>query len=181
MLGKKTLCLGLQSVLMSVSTFAAESADEIVQVQKTGAPASELAISYRPYVYDFLEDMKTKYELVVYSSFSNEYLQAAVDALEKKQRYFFHRFCDEFCLFANIAYSVKCLDFLYANRSPADVIVVDNSPKALPLSPDNFLPINFYDGKQTLDSELPKLALVLDQLASVDDVRVALRQYRTQW
>jgi TFIIF-interacting CTD phosphatase-like protein len=164
---------------MTVMTFAAEGADEIVEVSRTGGCKGELALGFRPYLFEFLEDMQSKYELVLYSSFSSEYLQAIADSVERRKKYFTHRFHDDFCLFANISYSVKCLDFLCGNRSPANIILLDNTPRTLPLTPDNFLSVPFYSGSQ--DAELPKVAAVLEGLAAVPDLRTALRQFREQY
>ena len=161
---------------MKVDIFASDTANEIVQVQ--GGQATELSLTYRPYMYDFLEDMSRLYELVIYSSLSRDYLQAILDRVEKKKKYFSQRFNDEFCIFANIAYSVRCLDFLYANRSAADIILVDNTVTTFPLSPNNFLPISPFDGSST-DQELPKLAAVLTQLQEAADIPTAIQHLRT--
>jgi RNA polymerase II subunit A small phosphatase-like protein len=159
---------------MKVDSFASENATEIVPV--LGERPGELALNYRPFLFDFLEDMSRLYELVVYTSFSKDYLHAILKGVEKNSRYFAHSFHDEFCIFANIAYSVRCLDFLYANRSPADIVFVETSVKTLPLTPYNFIPIPVYDGSPT-DSELPKLATLLTQLSTVDDIPTAVRKF----
>ncbi len=162
-----------------VSTFATENADEIISLKSEPAgTVAELSIKYRPHMHEFLEDMASKYELIVYSNFSNRQVQAIADCVEKRRKYFAYRFHDEFCLFANISSSVKCLDFLYSNRSLADIILVDARAKTLPLTVDNFVPLPTFSGDDPNDTELVKLAAVLDRLAEAKDVAAAIRGYR---
>ncbi len=164
---------------MSVSTFACEESDEIISVKRENTPvANELSVNYRPFLYEFLDDMQSRFELIVYSSFPRDYLNALVNAVEKGRRIFAHRFAEEFCLFANIAHSVKCIDFLLANRSPADIIVLDTSAKSFPLSMDNVVPVAEYDERRPQDEELAGLARLLERLAAEKDVRETIRKYR---
>ncbi len=176
---KKTLCLGLQNVLMSVSTFASEDGDEVISVRKQGESlTSELSVRYRPFLHEFLEDMQSHYELILYSSFCQDYVNALAGAMEKGRKVFVHRFGEEFCVFANIAYSVKCIDFLLGNRSPADIVVLDNSARFFPLTADNVVPIPIYDPAVGQDDELARLGRVLGNMAQEKDVREAVRRYR---
>lgn len=168
---------------MMVSTFARENDDELIELKsEKGAILSELSIKYRPYLYDFLDDVSTKFELVLYSTFGYQQVQAIADALEKKKgkKYFSYRFHDEFCLFSNISYGVKCIDFLYGKRSAKDIIVVDTKTRTLPLNVDNFFSIEEFTGDTARgDMELVKLAKVLDELASSKDVTEMIKRYRT--
>ncbi len=171
---KKTLCLDAVSILMSVSIFAAEDADAVLSVKEGG---QEVSLFFRPFMFEFLEEVRNKFELVIYSSLSKPYLDAIADRLEKTQKYFEHRFDESFCIFANISYGVKCIDFLLSNRSPENIIVVDTSARALPLTPENLVPIARYEGDPA-DCELARLAAVLDLLAKEPDVRAAIRRFR---
>jgi TFIIF-interacting CTD phosphatase-like protein len=161
---------------MKVDIFASEDPNEIVRVKND--QETELSLTYRPFMHEFLEDVSQSFELILYSSFSKDYIEAILERVEKGKKYFGHRFHDEFCIFANIGYSVKCIDFLCANRSPADIIVVESSVSTLPLSPDNLLPVSAYDGSPT-DQELPRLAAVLALLHDVPNVPNAIKQLRT--
>ena len=177
---KKTLCLGLQHVLMMISTFGTERADAIIPIYPDGCESAigELTVAYRPYLKDFLDDMKSKYELILYSSFSNTYIKPIIGILEREEKYFDYRFDETFCIFANISYGVKCIDFLLHNRSPADIIVIDTNVNTLPLSVNNFIPILYYQGNEKDDTELVKLAVLLDELAKVKDVREGIKKFR---
>ena len=166
---------------MMVSTFAADNADEVIHVETDNKlPIGELAVSYRPHVHEFLKYVKSRFELIVYSSFNGFFLDGIINSLERMEKFFVHRFDEDFCLFANISYSIKCLDFLLANRSLADIIMIDQTVRALPLTPDNLIPISAYDSLNPADEELPKLAILLDLVASAPDVRVAIRTLRSK-
>ena len=177
-IGKKTLCIDVKNILMNIYVYNAGNADAVLPV-KSGT--GELSIHLRPYAYDFLDDMRTKFELILYSSLSSEYLDAVLGYLEKQKKYFVHRFDESYCLFANISYAIKCADFLLENRTLENTIFVDSSVKAFPLSADNIVPISRYEeGEATKDIELVKLASILDLLAKEEgDVRTAINLYRS--
>jgi len=165
---------------MNISSFAADNFDVVLPVCNG---TNEISLLLRPFVYEFLEDVKTKFELILYSSLKNEYLIPIANYLEKIRltTYFVHRFDENFCLFANISSGIKCLDFLLENRRAQDIIVVDCTPKSLPLNPNNFIPIKRYEGiisgsKQ--DNELVKLSVILDNLSKVDDAREVIKKFR---
>ena len=176
-LDKKTLCLDVKNVLMMVSMFVADNADAVLPINEEKGHTGEIALFYRPLMRDFLEEIKGKYELIMYSSLSKTQLKVITDHLEELNKYFDYIFDETYCVFANVSYGVKCIDFLSTNRSPADIIVVDTTAEALPLSPDNLIPISRYEG-DTNDTELPKLAAVLDVIQEAKDVRVAIKKYR---
>ena len=162
-----------------VSTFATDNADDIIELNDgKGATVGELSLKYRPYMKEFLDDMSTKFELILYSTFSKQYVKALVEHIEKDKKYFSYCFHDEFCLFANISCGIKCTDFLYGNRKLSDIILLDNSVKVFPFSPDNFVPISPFTGEDPKDIELVKLSAFLEKLAKEKDVPSAIRIFR---
>lgn len=55
-----------------------------------------------------------------------------------------------------------------------DVIIVDNSPVAYLFQPENAIPaVNWYDDPN--DTELQRIATILERLAFEDDVRRVIR------
>lgn len=165
--------------------YAEENADYVIKVPKgKDCPDDEVSVCFRPFLHEFLKDMQSKFEIIIYSSFSSSYLNSIIDLLEKTaegpsiDKYFIHRFSEEFCIFANISYSVKCIDFLLGNRTSADIIVVENTITTFPLSTDNVIPIPAYSGKNPGDSELIKLSSILDALIEEPDVRQTIKKYR---
>ena len=163
---------------MSISPFAFEEADEIIPLQKSdGTTIGDLSISFRPYLFEFLEDMQSQFELVLYGSCNEDYMRAIKGALERRGKYFTYYFNEDFCIFANIAYSVKCINFLFSNRSPSDIIVVDNSVKSFPLSIENVVPISYFEGNDINDHELANLGALLEKLSGEKDVREGITKY----
>ena len=160
---------------MMVSTFARDTDDEIIEIKsdKSGV-STELSIKYRPYLYEFLDDVSQRFELVLYSTFNYYSVHAIANAIEKSKKYFSYRFHDEFCLFSNIASGVKCIDFLLGHRSNKDIIVVDTKSQTLPLSVNNFLPIEPFAEDGTDDKELIKLSRVLEEFADTKDVTAVI-------
>jgi RNA polymerase II subunit A small phosphatase-like protein len=66
-------------------------------------------------------------------------------------------------------------DLSKLGRPMKDVIIVDNSPIAFMLQPENAIPIlSWYDNMG--DRELPRVATLLEKLAYEDDVRKVLRK-----
>ena len=166
---------------MMVSPFKTESPDEYIQIDpNAGVASNELSISYRPFLFEFLEDMKNKFELIIYSSFNKFYHQEIINCLQSKKKYFSYHFDESFCIFANVSSSVKCIDFLLENRPPSSIIVVENSPSSLPLSIDNMVPISVYDSSNPRDAELIKLGSFLDYLSSQKDVTAAIKRLREE-
>lgn len=177
--GKHTLCLGLENVLMIVSTMAEKDANEIIPIfiDKT-TYLTEISLYYRPYLFEFLNDMANKYELILYSSLNDSYVRTIFEGLQKDRKYFEYCFSEEFCVFANLSYGVKCLDFLYGNRDPSNIIFVDTTVKALPFSPDNFVPIPSYFAISESDKELIKLGCFLDELSGKPNIASSISNIR---
>ena len=164
---------------MKVSNFAMDDVDALVEIRDNDKKlVGELSVEYRPFIYEFLDDMMEKYELVLYSAFNSKYVTALRELLERRKKYFSYAFHDEFCLFANISYGVKCLNFLCGNRSPENIIIVDTKASSCPLHEDNYIPINAFEEKDASDRELVKLAALLDKISPVKDVRTIIRSYK---
>lgn len=171
LLDKKTLCLEIQNVMAMISSFSKPDADEIVSIENNGKEGGmDLSINYRPYLWEFLDDVKSKYELIVYSRLSQAYTTAFVNAMQKKSKYFSHVCHDEFCLFANLSCGVKFIDFLCDNRAEKDIVVVDTAASSLPFSRGNFVAVSSFDGTDCSDQELIRLAKLLDVVYNKSDV-----------
>eukprot|EP00826_Nyctotherus_ovalis_P044597 TRINITY_DN4825_c0_g1_i1.p1 TRINITY_DN4825_c0_g1~~TRINITY_DN4825_c0_g1_i1.p1 ORF type:complete len:132 (+),score=22.34 TRINITY_DN4825_c0_g1_i1:448-843(+) len=119
--------------------------------------------------------MKTKYELILYSSLNRRYLQPIIDYLEQKEKYFQYSFDESYCLSANMFQGVKCLNFLCETRSLKNVIAVDTSVKSFPLNPENVLPVPC--DSLFSDTTLAKLGAILDSISKENSVREAMRRY----
>ncbi len=163
---------------MSISTMTEEDADERVPIYINQTLLTESSLHYRPHLFEFLRDMRKRFELVIYSTLNATYVNAIVDCIQKREKYFAQVFGADFCVFANLTYGVKCLDFLLANRPSTDIILVDTTVKCLPSYSDNFVPVGAYSYRNLADQELPRLAALLETLAREKDVTAAIAAYR---
>ena len=125
---------------------------------------------YRPFIFDFLDDMKEKYELILYTSLDSYYVHSILKFLEKDKVYFDYVFDKDFCVFTNMNYGVKCLDFLMENRTEENIILVDTTPKCLPKFADNFVPILPFENDDK-DIELVKLAKIIDYIMKGENIQ----------
>ena len=100
------------------------TSDKVDTVLQTG-DGREISMILKPYVLEFLNDMDKKYEVIIYSSWNNNYLQAIITYLEKTKKYFSYCFDENFCLFANVSSGIKCLDFMSKKRSTKNIVSVE--------------------------------------------------------
>ena len=120
----------------------------------------------RPGVDEFLRRMNEKYELVVFTASLSKYAEPLMQQLDP-QGFCVYKLFREHCTFNGSAY-VK--DLTRLGRNMKDVIIVDNSPVAYMFQPENALPAtNWYDDQS--DTELMRIANLLERLAFEDDVR----------
>ncbi len=128
-------------------------------------------IKFRPYLREFLDDMKELYEIVIYTSADKDYADRILDFIEgKDKKYFEHRLYCEQCLIKEGSYIFKHLELLCSNRQLKDILIVDNSVKNFGLFVRNGVPITDYNGCDT-DYQLAYLGNYLRMIAGEDDVR----------
>ncbi len=129
----------------------------------------------RPFLEEFLEDMASRFELVLYTSANKGYADIIVDFIERKRKYFAHKLYTQQCLQNPGVYTYKYLELLCTNRSIKNVVLVDNSVRNFALSIRNGIPIKEYMGEEA-DAELVYLANYMRQLAAVEDVRTVIKE-----
>lgn len=166
-------------MLAKISFYAKPNADEIITLKHNEeGEVQELSLDYRPFLFEFLDDMNSKYELIIYSRLNQNYTNAIVDIIHRKKKYFSYVFYDTFCLFANISSGVKCIDFLYGNRTDSDIVAVDISDIQVPFNEDNFVSISRLDENDFEDQGLVKLAKLLDVLYEKSDVKSEIASFK---
>ncbi len=169
-MGKKTLVLDLDETLVHSSFKPIESPDIILPVEIEGSICN-IFILVRPGVSQFLKRMHKHYEVVVFTASLSKYADPLVDIIDP-DRVCAYKLFREHCTWMNSAY-VK--DMSRLGRALTDVIIVDNSPVAYLLQPENALPIiSWYDDPS--DRQLPRLATLLERLAYEPDGRKVLRK-----
>jgi Dullard-like phosphatase family protein len=179
-LEKKTLVLDIDETLVYATTNRTElrHVDETIQIKMTKFGAGVKAyLSYRPYLFEFLDALRNHFELILYTCGTAAYAAAFSESVEKNggKRYFDHVLSLQHCLFSmeNEIY-IKDLKILEEGRSLKDVIIVDNTIQSFFLQLSNGLPIYDYTGDKA-DNVLPVLCdYLLQQIYPVPDIRVKI-------
>ena len=161
--------LDLDETLVHSSFKPVENADIMLQVEIEGQICT-IYVLVRPFVAQFLKRMHKMYELVIFTASLSKYAEPLMQHLDPQKMCSYLLF-REHCTFFNSAY-VK--DLTRLGRPMKDVIIVDNSPVAYLFQPENAIPaVNWYD--DPTDTELNRIAALLERLNQEDDVRKIIR------
>ncbi|XP_003740585.1 CTD nuclear envelope phosphatase 1 [Galendromus occidentalis] len=124
----------------------------------------------RPHVDYFLEVVSQWYELVVFTASMEIYGAAVADRLDNGRGVMRRRFFRQHC---TLDYGGYTKDLCAINPDLSSVFILDNSPSAYKLFPDNAIPIKSWFNDPN-DTALLNLLPVLDALRFCSDVRSIL-------
>eukprot|EP00667_Euglena_gracilis_P009167 EG_transcript_9306 len=168
-----TLVLDLDETLVHCSTDAAEipNPDFVFHVDFQ-SNVYTVNCRTRPGLEEFLEYIKNRFEVVIFTASQKVYANKLLDILDPTQEIFHHRVFREGCTNVEGNY-LKDLSAL--GRDLGRTVIVDNSPQAFAYQLDNGIPIlSWFESPH--DRELFKVIPLLDRLLEAEDVRPALRQ-----
>ena len=136
-------------------------------------------IKLRPGLFDFLNKIKNKYELVVFTAGTKEYADPIIDIIEKKEKYFIKRLYRQHTIYRDNIY-IKDLSKL--GRDLSKIIIVDNMPQNFCLQKENGILISNYFGQDSGDNTLYLLADILLKIAQKygRDVRNEINKYKEE-
>jgi len=129
-------------------------------------------VKLRPHVFEFLEKICNKFEVVVFTASQKVYADELLNRIDPEGKYIQHRLFRESCLAVEGNF-LKDLNVL--GRDMSKMVLVDNSPHAFGYQVDNGIPIESWFDDPT-DTELLKLEKYLQTLHTVSDVRSSVRQ-----
>ncbi|KAK3831320.1 MAG: HAD-like domain-containing protein, partial [Linnemannia elongata] len=161
-----TLVLDIDETLVHCATRPLDSPDIVFPVEYN-QETWEVYGRIRPGMYDFLEKMSTKFEVITFTASQECYAEALLKIIDPEKKFIKHRYYRDSCVpvFGNYVKDLRIL-----NRDLSKVVIVDNSPQAFGYQISNGVPIeSWYDDKS--DRELAKLMDFLETLHGVDDVR----------
>lgn len=162
--------LDLDETLVHSSFKPIENPDIILPVEIEGSICN-IFILVRPGVSSFLKKMHKHYEVVVFTASLSKYADPLVDIIDPEKICSYKLF-REHCTWMSNAY-VK--DMSRLGRPLTDIIIVDNSPVAYMLQPENAMPIlSWYDDPH--DRQLARVGNLLERLAYEPDVRKVIRK-----
>ena len=133
-------------------------------------------IKIRPYLYQFLDNIKKYYELVVFTAATQEYADPIINALETNKKYFDYRLYRIHTLIIDNDF-VK--DISKLGRDLNKIIIVDNMEQNYKLQQNNGITIRPFWGKDNEDSALFDLLDILMKIAERNlDVRIGLKLFK---
>jgi len=168
---KTTLVLDLDETLVHCTVEPVPNADMIFPVI-FGGISYQVHVRLRPGVHEFLDAVKDKFEVVVFTASQKVYADSLLDRLDPEGTRIEHRLFRDSCLPVEGNY---LKDLTVLNRSLTSCVLVDNSPHAFGYQTDNGIPIeSWFDDPS--DKELWKLERFLRKIRTVDDVRPIVRE-----
>ena len=135
-------------------------------------------IRFRPFLDSFLEKVKEKYELIVFTSGTKDYADPLEDAIEQDKKYFDARLYRQ--------HTIACgkdivKDISRIGRDLDKIIIVENIPQNYRLQKENGILIKSFYGEDIYDNALASLGDILIKIANeFNDVRVGIARYKNE-
>jgi len=165
---KKTLVLGFEGVLALISMQNFEDCDEQIEIKSGCIGIGQVYVKYRPYLFEFLDNMYKEFELVIFCKGSEICCKPILDSIESKKQYFSHRIYNDFVILENPTYCIKSYDHLFyeSGRTSDNTIIIDACISNFCLNLSNGLPIQEFnsDYETQNPTELLELAGYLEFL-----------------
>ena len=133
----------------------------------------------RPGLYKFLNEIKQVYEVIVFTTGTQEYADPILNAIEKQGKFFDKRLYRQHAIIMD---NVFVKDLSKLGRDISKVIIVDNMPHNFGLQKENGIFIKNFYGENTKDNALMDLIPILKSIASNEDndVRIELKKYENE-
>ena len=161
---KFSLVLDLDETLIS---FKLEPGDE-----------NKGTIRFRPYLDSFLQKVKEKYEIIVFTSGTKDYADPLEDAIEQEENYFDARLYRQH----TVAYGKDIVKDISRIGRPLDKIcIVENMPQNYRLQKENGILIKSFYGDDIYDTALYSLGDILMKIANeFNDIRKGIAKYKNE-
>ena len=150
--------------------------DETLISFKTCPEQNKGLLRLRPGLFEFLEEMKKNYELIVFTSATNEYADPLLAAIEKDKKIFDYKLYRQHTLIYN---NEIVKDISKIGRPLNKIIIVDNLVQNFRLQKENGIMIKAFWGEDAYDNALFELKEILNKIANeFDDVRLGIKKYK---
>jgi Dullard-like phosphatase family protein len=157
--GRKCLVLDLDETLVHSSFQPVDKYDFLIPVEIEGN-VYQVYVAKRPHVDEFLKKMGEVYEVVIFTASLSKYADPVLDLLDI-HKVIDYRLFREHCTCINDIY-VK--DMSIMGRPIESVFIIDNSPHAYSLQPENAFPCtSWFDDYE--DNELLEFIPILQDFA----------------
>ena len=152
--------------------------DETLIHFKPGNTEEEGVLRIRPGITEFLEEIGKYYELILFTTATQEYADLLIDAIEEDKIYFDHRLYREHAIIVDNDF-VK--DLTRIGRPLDKIIIVDDMPQNFKLQKENGIIIKPFWGEDNYDMALFNLIPILKNIAKENkDVRIGLVNYKDE-
>jgi len=135
-------------------------------------------IRFRPYLDSFLQKVKEKYEIIVFTSGTQDYADPLEDAIEQEEKYFDARLYRQ--------HTIACgkdivKDISRIGRPLDKILIVENMPQNYRLQKENGILIKSFYGEDIYDTALLSLGDILMKIANeFNDVRKGILKYKNE-
>ena len=131
----------------------------------------------RPGAQDFLENVSSTFEIVIFTASLSEYANPLLDFVDKNKKCKYRLYREHCCSFSNGFANSFTKDLKKLDRDMKCLIIIDNNPKSYMLNKENGVPIKTWV-EDINDRELYRLIPYLLFLGSdkIKDVRPFLKQ-----
>ena len=119
-------------------------------------------IMIRPFLYDFLKNIKKDYELIIFTAATQDYADPIINAIEKDEKYFDYRL---YRIHTTIIDNDFVKDLSKLGRDLNRTIIVDNMKQNYKNQPNNGITIRPFWGKDVEDTALVDLLDILKKIA----------------
>ena len=141
--------------------------------------AKQGILKLRPYLKEFLTEIKPLYELIIFTAGTQEYADPILDAIEKNGKFFDERLYRHHAVITD---NVFVKDLSRLGRDLSKVIIIDNMPHNFKLQKENGIFIKNFYGDDKRDTALLDLIPILKQIANNkdNDVRTEMKKYEQE-
>ena len=135
-------------------------------------------IRFRPYLDSFLQKVREKYEIIIFTSGTQDYADPLIDAIEQDEDYFNGRLYRQ--------HTVSCgrdivKDISRIGRPLDKILIVENMPQNYRLQKENGILIKSFYGEDIYDTALVSLGDILMNIAKeFNDVRKGIAKYKIE-
>ena len=133
----------------------------------------------RPGLHTFLAELKQLYEIIVFTTGTQEYADPILNAIEKQGNFFDKRLYRQH---ATVIDNIFVKDLSRLGRDISKVIIIDNMPHNFRLQKENGIFIKNFYGENSKDTALLDLIPILKEIACNEhhDVRIELKKYENE-
>ena len=167
----KTPCKKKYSIVLDLD-------ETLINIEFKGVDSKKCTLHFRPYLFQFLSDIKPFCELITFTSASKEYAQPIINEIELKNKYFDYNFFREHSVIYGNDF-VK--DISRIGRDMKKIIIIDNMKENFRLNQKNGIKIFPFYGDQN-DKVLFELCKILVMIVKqgYEDLTLALQNYSNE-